>query len=779
MEKNNSHANMEGKENIQIKNDNSFTQIKDSNIINNQNYKNEIKINDSMNNNKLKIEKNAINDELNEKYINIIDNNPEILFEIITPQTISIWQSKLYYFDLTIINSDNQIITTIPERRDQNVIKIDSKRTKFREKKLILGFEKILELILTFYCNAKKIVYKQGLNEIFGALLLMKYKINDLKLLNIINIGEALIDRFLPNYYYEKELNSLKFGIQLFSLLLKYHEPNIYYYLDKYEIPHELYVTNWILTFRAQKLHLDIYYYLLDNLIRIDDPLFINFILVALIKSKREILLSSEGKNLLRILANLTFNTKEELSNIIKMAFELRSLTPYSYRFLSNNMGLYKGNKLCDNNYIFEICDLNFLPTMPIFPLEILYKKYDRSNKIICPDKQCPNNKMNKKVTIDWEREKMYGINNTTNYICEKCDLKIEKNINYIILDLRLYEPTQFKNEEEFFKMGIISGTFEINKEDLLSGDIDKLLSNRLLPIRGEHHIILMTSRTDYFAEFEEKYYSDKMTEEEKSKKLLGIISEEKTEKVLNLEEYEDKLDYEELYKLKEYDNFRKLLISMKDKNFPYVSYLEGGFEAFHQECLNYKIELVEHTPKICKLCKNKNSKIKDGKLPKKHLNKNISETFWKNKFISMNELNAFLSNEENTILICSIRKFKTRYYFNEESEIFIIFLFDKNFIEIYNKEKERSDKNSNYYNLGINLQNNKEIILRHFYSIQFKEIKNVKPDKNLKNAVYLELHNKKKTKDDKSNSFEIEFEFHSKEDLTMFKTLIQKIKNL
>jgi len=775
MEKNNSHANMEGKENIQIKNDNSFTQIKDSNIINNQNYKNEIKINDSMNNNKLKIEKNAINDELNEKYINIIDNNPEILFEIITPQTISIWQSKLYYFDLTIINSDNQIITTIPERRDQNVIKIDSKRTKFREKKLILGFEKILELILTFYCNAKKIVYKQGLNEIFGALLLMKYKINDLKLLNIINIGEALIDRFLPNYYYEKELNSLKFGIQLFSLLLKYHEPNIYYYLDKYEIPHELYVTNWILTFRAQKLHLDIYYYLLDNLIRIDDPLFINFILVALIKSKREILLSSEGKNLLRILANLTFNTKEELSNIIKMAFELRSLTPYSYRFLSNNMGLYKGNKLCDNNYIFEIFDLNFLPTMPIFPLEILYKKYDHSNKIICPDKQCPNNKMNKKVTIDWEREKMYGINNTTNYICEKCDLKIEKNINYIILDLRLYEPTQFKNEEEFFKMGIISGTFEINKEDLLSGDIDKLLSNRLLPIRGEHHIILMTSRTDYFAEFEEKYYSDKMTEEEKSKKLLGIISEEKTEKVLNLEEYEDKLDYEELYKLKEYDNFRKLLISMKDKNFPYVSYLEGGFEAFHQECLNYKIELVEHTPKICKLCKNKNSKIKDGKLPKKHLNKNISETFWKNKFISMNELNILLSNEKNVILICSIRKFKTKYYFNEESEIFILFLFDKNFIEIYNKEKERSNKNSNYYNLGTNMQNNKEIILRHFYSIPFKEIKNIKPDKNSKNAVFLELFNK----EHKSNSFEIEFEFHSKEDITTFKTLIKKIKNL
>ena len=331
--------------------------------------------------------------------------------------------------------------------------------------------------------------------------------------------------------------------------------------------------------------------------------------------------------------------------------------------------------------------------------------------------------------------------------------------------------------------MGIVSGTFEINKEDLLSGDIDKLLSNRLLSIRGDHHIILMTSRTDYFYEFEEKYYSDNTTEVEKTKKLLGIINKGKTEKVLNIEEYEKNLNYDELYKLKEYDNFRKLLISMKDKNFPYVSFLEGGFEALHEECLNYKIELVEHDSKICNLCQNKNSKNKEVKINKKPFDKNISQTFWKNKFISINELNKFLSNEENTILICSIRKFKTKYYINEESEIFILFLFDKNFIEIYNKEKERSNKNSNYYNLGINTKDNKEIILRHFYSIQFKEIKNVKSNKNLKNAIYLGLRNKDNKnngeKDTKSDSFEIEFEFHSNEDTKMFKTLIKKIKNL
>jgi hypothetical protein len=150
----------------------------------------------------------------------------------------------------------------------------------------------------------------------------------NLKLINVLNLGEAYIDRFLPKYYYEKDVNSVKSGIHLFSLLLKYHEPNIYYYLDKFDIPHELYVTNWILTLRAQRLKLNIYYELLDNLIKIDDPLFINFIIVSWIKTKREILLSSEGKNLLKILVNSVFDTKEELDNIIKISLELRNLTP-------------------------------------------------------------------------------------------------------------------------------------------------------------------------------------------------------------------------------------------------------------------------------------------------------------------------------------------------------------------------------------------------------------------------------------------------------------------
>ena len=772
MEKNNSDVKMEEKENNSNENVNSSNQTKNINLINNEKQKGIIKKNECENKNTI-INENSFNDELSEKYIYAINNSPESLFEIITPTKISLWENNLFNFDMIIINSDNQIITTFPDRSDQSVIRIDARRTRYKEKKLILGFEKILELILTFYCNKKQIAYKQGLNEIFGILLLMKYKINNLKLINIVNIGDAFLSKFLSNYYFEKEVNFLKLGIHLFTILLKYHEPNIYRYLDKYEIPHELYVTNWILTMRAQKLQIDIFYYLFDNLIKLNDPLFINFILVALIKSKREELLSSEGKHLVKILSNLTFNSKEELDDIIKIALELRNHTPYSYRFLANNIGLYNNNKLNDIDNL-EIDGPNFLPTMPMFPVELLYQNYNYKSRIICPDKNCPNNKINNIVTIDWENETMYKSDKTLNYICEKCNLKIEKKFNYIILDLRLYDPSKFENEDEFFKMGVISGSFEINKEDLLSGDIDKLISNTLLSIRGDHHIILMTTRTDYFKQLEEKFYADKISEEEKTKKFLGIEDGGKKEKELNIKDFENKLDNDELFKLKEYDNFRKILISMKDKNFPYVSYLEGGFEALHQECLNYKIELFEHDSKRCKLCLNKKSKIKNEKVSKKPLDKKISETFWKNKYISMDEINKYLSNLENIILICCLRQFNNKHYIGEEYEVFILFLFDKNNIQIYNKEKQLSNKNSNYYNLGIKNQNKKEIILRHFYSIAFEEIKGIKPNKKNKNNVELELNTK-----EKDNNIEIEFEFHSLEDTKTFKSLIKKIKNL
>ena len=732
-----------------------------------------------------KLKKYLYNDDLINEYNNIVKNNPEKLFEIINDRTIMYWQSVVYNFETTIIDSDSDILTVIPERKDQQVIINDSNRTRYRESDLVPGFKKILEEILTFYCNTKGIEYKQGLNEIFGPLVLMRYKIKTLKFSTIFNIGEAFIDRFLPDYFYEKELYSLRSSISLFTHLLKYHEPCVYNYLDSFDIPHELYVANWVLTLRAQKLNLDILYNLWDNLIRINDPLFIHFILVALIKYKRELLINCDTNLLLKLMVALTINSKDELDKIIKIALELRSNTPYSFRLLVDRIGFLKiNNKNIKKN--FDKYKPESSPLLQIFPIELLYTNYP--NKIECPDPECTNNINNKSIEdlgfTDFDSKNI--INNT--HICEKCNMKIEKKMNYIILDLRLFPPNYFKEDDDYFKMGFVSGMMTIDKEELKLDNIDSLLSSRLLSIRGTSHIILMTSKTDYFSDFEQKYYSDDRSDIMKKKMLFGVIEHQKEEKKLNLEDAERSLDLKEIYKLKEYDNFRKIMISMKQNNFPYVSYLEGGFEALHRESLCYNIELVNHNKKECKLCK----KIKKKEYKKSNTEdqiSNISNTLWNNiKVISEKEFSSFFSNEENIVLVCSLIRYKNKYFHKNEIEVFIVILFDKKIIEIYRNDFRKDNSNNNYnidninyYNLGLKKDQKKENFkLRLFENIQFDEVEAIDTNKKQKNASFLKIKNKEKEKEKNKNkienSFEIGFEFYSMEDSKTFKKTIKKL---
>ena len=164
----------------------------DNTILNNNTNNNEINKQKSTLENNIKITQNNeatkkdymsevkkyLNSEgLNKEYYDLIENNPDKIFTGINERLFSIWQSIIHIFEPTIIESDTEIIAHIPDRKDQKVIINDAKRTRVRESKLYAGFQKILEMVLTFYCDTKKINYKQGLNEIFGALILMKYKI--------------------------------------------------------------------------------------------------------------------------------------------------------------------------------------------------------------------------------------------------------------------------------------------------------------------------------------------------------------------------------------------------------------------------------------------------------------------------------------------------------------------------------------------------------------------------------------------------------------------------
>ena len=187
-----------------------------------------------------------------QNYSKRIKENPDSLFEKMNEQRIIIWESMLYNNSSPLRkNSDSEILYSPLDRSDQNVIKNDCRRTRVRESFLIPGYSKILEAVLTYYCNTKKICYKQGLNEIFGALILLRYKFKNMKLSKLFDIGEVFIDQYLPNYFYEKEIYSLQSSLSLFVILLKYHEPSVYNRFDSTEIMPQMYATNSIITFTS------------------------------------------------------------------------------------------------------------------------------------------------------------------------------------------------------------------------------------------------------------------------------------------------------------------------------------------------------------------------------------------------------------------------------------------------------------------------------------------------------------------------------------------------
>ena len=104
-------------------------------------------------------------------------NNPEKIFSFLNEKVFILWQSIIFNSELTIIESDEVIITNTLDRKDQQLIEVDTKRTRVIESQLVNGFRKYLELILTYYTKTKNINYKQGLNlYIFLFTLRIKYK---------------------------------------------------------------------------------------------------------------------------------------------------------------------------------------------------------------------------------------------------------------------------------------------------------------------------------------------------------------------------------------------------------------------------------------------------------------------------------------------------------------------------------------------------------------------------------------------------------------------------
>ena len=759
------------------------------------------------------------------EYTEIIKANPSSLFDLITETKFKSWEKKLFNINTKKLISSNKSEEKIFAKintlkiEEKRVIQNDSLRTRSRESELYPNLKLILNQSLLYYCHKTKANYKQGLNELFGGFILIKYKLPNLSLIDIINIVSSLIDKFFPNYFYEKNIYSLKSAISLFQILLKYHEPTVYNKLEKGEVKPELYSLNWWINYQSSKFHIDLFYYFWDKIISIDDPLFIHFFLVALIQYHRELIINCDQNYLLALMNNLPIKTKFDLDIIINKALDIRNNTPYSFRLWVNKIGfLRKDYKDIEINY--EKYKPDTFMALPLFPSEILFYIY--KDQINCIDSRCKNyinnlgqispklefKKINEKNGNIKYGDKLYNLRQlktlAENHICEKCTMKLEKNLKYFLFDLRM---RQNDGEININETGFLPQEKKINisQEELKSLDFSSIITNRFLNQRGIYHFIYLSSETDTFNNFEKNYYKDNISEEDKFKIVFGFMEPKLREKELNIDEAKKDLNMEEIYRLKEYDNIKKSISTMIKNNFPYVSYIYGGFEQVHKESKRFKIDLLNHIKEKCYLCLNKNNTIDQSKISydkNKEEEKNILyQHLWEKKEkINYSNLSFFINNPNIKIHLGILKEYKGEQIEEDKIQILITELINKFELVLYkfNKEKQflefestimilDSHKKKEYYDLGKendveDKQQNLELTLLE--KIRVKSVISIKTNKKNKNIVNIEIKEEKRRNIFGVNNFKVNnivIDFSSDKDsknfILSFKSLINMYK--
>eukprot|EP00741_Cyanophora_paradoxa_P013914 tig00020723_g13431.t1 len=182
-----------------------------------------------------------------------------------------------------------------------------------------------LERILTLYCKRRSVSYVQGLNEIVAPFFLL-----GLPKPAIFNCFYALIARYLPNLFTDDKF--LPRGLLLFRLLLLYHDPQLCLFLDTHGASPDLYAVPWFLTLFARSLRIDVVFPVWDWLLTENDPLAPYFFAVALVSRNRAELLATHASQLPEALVCLTVAGAGEARELAARAKELLAETPRSYR---------------------------------------------------------------------------------------------------------------------------------------------------------------------------------------------------------------------------------------------------------------------------------------------------------------------------------------------------------------------------------------------------------------------------------------------------------------
>ena len=724
-----------------------------------------------------KIKKNNINDliKLKSNINNVNLNTNSISITTINIKDIYKWKEILYNhnqtFSITQLseskthNDDDKILNQnetddsniLNNSDDLDVLKKDVIRTRVSETKSIKEYVNILEILIKFFIKENKAQYKQGLNEIVGAFLLLKYSNikEDITLSEIYNLLNGFINLFVYNYYYDDSIYSIKNSFSLISLLIKYHSPEIFNIFERGMIFPEMYATSWVLTVFAYKLKLNTLFYFWNKIILENDQLIIHYLIVALLIYKKNIFMNIDIGSIPIIINKLNIETEKDIDIIFEKAINLRKKTPYSFRLWAQKLDVLK-HKSNQHKIKYDMYHPDTLIALPIFPSEIFYICY--KNIIKCPDENHIKN-----------------INIKAN--CEHCDMKIEKEINYILFDLRILDKGKFEKNNE--KSGFLPQMIMIKQKELNDDNLINIMNNRFNEVKNKYHFIFITSKIDCLNNNKENNFDIKK-KHEKENKHKGEL------KVIHIDKkYTKKYTHSEKNNIKELNNLKQLLLYLIENNYQYISYIYGGFEEIHNQIMNNnkkinsynEINLLNHDDEKCYICKKnkKNLKTLSPKVNKINLkslspkklfstsknkikeNKNEIKIQNKiennNRIITLDEVNKMISNAQQFAAPCI--------FINKENKNIDVKNNDNQGLLIIFENKLFAIKTPTYNNKPI------EII----YEILLNNLKNIK----IKSKFYIHIHFNKNGTKNQQECLIVKFIYE--QDLEKFLNSINKAK--
>ena len=238
-----------------------------------------------------------------------------------------IWSLLLLGPHITLIDADIPIPTT--PAGEQHVLEADVKRTRseieeFRSDR----WRKATQHVLQHFCCTHRLLYKQGMNEVLAPFIYLVPPPKGTKFSYA--LFEAFLFRYLERFLCVDDSQFLFRAFRLFHVLCVYHEPTLALHLKSQHFPPELYAPSWFLTFYSRSLPLHHTLRLWDMIIAVDDPAFMFFIGLSLLRKIKEELLLQDTDHIPEVMQKLGFHGEEDIDAVVTDAVSLYKRTPRS-----------------------------------------------------------------------------------------------------------------------------------------------------------------------------------------------------------------------------------------------------------------------------------------------------------------------------------------------------------------------------------------------------------------------------------------------------------------